>query len=74
MFGGINGIGRFLGLLASIIRRILQSRKRRKAQESYEAIESDPAAEFIDRYGVHENGSESKAPASQANAGKREKK
>jgi len=72
MLGGVSGFGNFLGLLADIVRGVLGARKKREAQERYEAVESDPAGEFIARYGVR--GSETREPppsASPADPGKR---
>ena len=56
MFGGINGIGKFLGLLTQLVQKLLRFRKEQAAQKKYDASERDPAGAFIDRYGGHDDG------------------
>lgn len=70
MLGGISGIDRFLGLVADLVRRMLQVRRQKETQGSYEAIERDPAGEFVDRYGVRGDGDDS-GTAAQADPGER---
>jgi hypothetical protein len=72
MFGGINGLGRFLGLLAQLVRKILRARKEKTAQDQYDAVERDPAGAFIDRYGVRA-GERADSHAPETNARKRNK-
>lgn len=76
MFGGFSGIGKFLGLIASLVRRVLAARKTRAAQETYDRIEDDPAGAFIDRFSgrVSDGGDKSADPSAQADPGEREKK
>lgn len=75
MFGGINGIGKFLGLLVDFVRKIAVRRRKRKAQRRYDRIESDPVAEFQRRYGgLQYPSDEQKAKdASKTKVGERER-
>lgn len=74
MLGGISGIGKFLGLLADLVRRLLRSRKKSAAQESRDSIERDPAGEFIDRYGVRDDEQGSGTDAAETDSGERDGK
>jgi hypothetical protein len=73
MFGGINGIGRFFGLLAQLVHKVLQIRKEHAAQERYDAAERDPAGAFIDRYGVRPDETD-KTASPETDPGERNKK
>lgn len=72
MFGGLRGLSALLLLIADLARMILRARKKKAARESYEAIESDPAGEFIDRYGMRDPES-GESDASASKAGTRER-
>jgi len=76
MFGGFSGIGKFLGLIASLVRRVLAARKTRAAQDSYDRIEDDPAGAFIDRFNgrVRDDGDEPGSASAQADPGERDDK